>query len=794
MKNILLFTLFLIAGVTQGQQTIRGTVVDLESKFPLPGVNVVIVSDTSRLLGAATDMYGNFKIEDVSYGRHELRITYLGYNPLYMTVVVNSAKEVVLDVKIEESSTMMDEVVISSSNGNNVKNEMAVVSAQVFSVEETERYAGSRGDPARMASNFAGVSGSDDSRNDIVVRGNSPLGVIYRVEGVDIPNPNHFAVSGSTGGPISIINNKSLANSDFFTGAFPSEYGNSLSGVFDLKLRSGNSEKHEFTAQLGLFGTELSVEGPLSKKKRSSFIIMYRYSTLVLFGKLGINFGTTAIPYYQDMNFKFNFPMKNGGNLSLWAMGGLSSIDIKISDQEDASELDVYAVNDKDQIFKTSMGVGGLTYSQPLNEKTYLKSTLAMSVANQTADHQLLYRRVGANNKFIMDSITNFMRFQFKTNKITSSTFINSKLSKKNVIKVGYNADLYMGSFHDSIIDTTSYNWNVRWDENPSFALLQPYLSYKHKFSDNLVMTAGLHYSYFTLNNSTSGIEPRAGMKWTMKDGGAVSFGVGRHSQTQPIYSYYYILPGNTSAHNKNMEMSKSNHAVLGYARKLSKKVGLKIETYYQELSNIPVEVRSSSFSLINGGSGFSRLFPDTLVNNGTGTNYGLEITIQRAFSSGWHGMLTGSVYDSKFKGSDGIERNTSFNGVFATNLLAGKEFDLGKDRTLGIGTKVTLAGGKRYGDVDISKTVATGDVTYQDNNFNSKQFDNYFRLDFKLSFKKNAKKVTHEVAFDLVNVTGQKNMLNLTYAPSTGVTGNDAVRENYQLGFLPIFYYRLDF
>jgi len=745
-------------------------------------------------LGAATDMYGNFKIENVSYGRHELRITYLGYNTQYVIATVNSAKEVVLNIKIEESSTMMDEVVISSSNGNEVKNEMAVVSAQVFSVEETERYAGSRGDPARMASNFAGVSGADDSRNDIVVRGNSPLGVIYRVEGVDIPNPNHFAVSGSTGGPVSIINNKSLANSDFFTGAFPSEYGNSLSGVFDLKLRSGNSEKHEFTAQLGLFGTELSVEGPLTKNKRSSFIMMYRYSTLVLFGKLGINLGTSAIPYYQDMNFKFNFPMKNGGNLSLWAMGGLSSIDIKISDQEDASELDVYAVNDKDQVFKTAMGVGGLTYSQPLNEKTYLKSTLAMSVANQDAHHQLLYRRVGMNNKFIVDSITDFMRFNFNTKKITSSTYINSKLSKKSVIKFGYNADMYLNSFHDSIIDTASYNWNVRWNENSSFALIQPYVSYKYKFSDKLVMTAGLHYSYFTLNNSTSGVEPRAGIKWTMKDGGAVSFGLGRHSQVQPIYAYYYILPGNTAAHNKNMGMSKSNHAVLGYTRKLSKKVGLKVETYYQELSNIPVEKRSSSFSLINGGSGFSRLFPDTLVNNGTGTNYGLEVTVQRAFSGGWHGMITGSVYDSKFKGSDGVERNTSFNGVFATNLLAGKEFDLGKNRTFGLGTKVTLAGGKRYGDVDIAKTVATGDVTYQDQNFNSKQFDNYFRLDFKLSFKKNAKKVTHEVAFDLVNVTGQKNMLNLTYAPSTGVTGNDAVRENYQLGFLPIFYYRLDF
>ncbi len=794
MKRLLFALLVLLVSSAFAQQTVKGTVVDLESNYPLPGVNVVVISDTTRLLGAATDMNGKFKIENVPLGRQELKVTYLGYTPQTLTVVVNSGKEVVLNIQLEESSTLMDEVVIESSNGRDVKNEMAMVSAQVFSVEETERYAGSRGDPARMASNFAGIQGSDDSRNDIVVRGNSPLGVLYRVEGVDIPNPNHFAVSGSTGGPVSIINNKSLANSDFFTGAFPAEYGNSLSGVFDLRLRTGNTENYEFTGQFGLFGTEMAAEGPLGKKGNgASFLMMYRYSTLVLFNKLGINLGTDAVPYYQDMNFKFNFPLKNGGNLSFWSMGGLSSVNIKISDQKDASKLDVYATNDKDQIFKTGMGVGGVTYSQPLNEKTYLKSTLAMSVADQYAHHELIYRRV-VGDVYELDSIIDYMRFHFNTKRITNSTYINSKVSKKGVVKAGFNADYYMSSFHDSIIDTATYVWNVRWNDNPQFALLQPYVSYKHKFTDNFVVTGGLHYSYFTLNNTTSGIEPRGGAKWTLKKGGALSVGIGRHSQVQPIYTYFYVLPGNDKPHNQNMGMTKSRHFILGYTKSLKKHFGLKVETYYQQLFNVPVEIRPSAFSLINGGSGFSRLFPDTLVNKGTGRNVGIELTLQRHFYKGWHAMFTGSLYDSKYKGSDGIERNSSFNGVFAANFLAGKEINLKKNRTLGLGTKVTVAGGKRYGNVDIAKTTQTGDVKYLDEGFNSKQFRNYFRLDFKISFKKNAKKVTHEVAFDLVNVTNHKNILNLTYAPSANLTGNAAIRQNYQLGFLPIFYYRIDF
>lgn len=795
MKKLLFLIIIFNITFSNAQQTIKGTVVDLESKFPLPGVNVVVITDTTKLVGAATDLNGKFKIENVSFGRHKVRVTYLGYNPQIKTIIVNSAKEVVLNISLEESSLLMDEIVIESSNGRDVKNEMAVVSAQVFSVEETERYAGSRGDPARMASNFAGVSGSDDSRNDIVIRGNSPLGVLYRVEGIDIPNPNHFSVSGSTGGPASIINNKILGNSDFFTGAFPAEFGNSTSGVFDLSLRAGNNEKHEFTGQLGLFGTEILAEGPISKKKGSSFLMMYRYSTLVFFGMLGVDLGTDAIPYYQDLNFKLNFPLKKGGNISLWSMSGLSDIDIIISEQKNKKELESFGVNDKDQHFGTGMAVGGITFSKPLNENTYIKSSLAMSKDLQRSHHELIYREIAnENGDFRLDSVINYMKFRFNTTKFTSSSFINSKIGKKGVVKAGYNADLFITSMHDSILDTANYNWNVRWNSNDNFALIQPYLSYKYKIKEKIILTGGLHYSYFSLNNATSGLEPRIGFKWDLNNKNTISLGLGKHSQIQPIYTYYYILPNNNKPHNLNMGMSKSNHAVLGYTRKLSSKLGLKLETYYQELSNIPVERQMSAFSLINGGSGFSRMFPDTVENKGTGKNYGIEFTLQKYFDNNWYAMITGSIYDSKFKGSDGVEHNTSFNSNFATNFLAGKEFELSKNRTIGLGTKVTWGGGKRYGDLNIEKTTLTGDIIYKDKGFNEKQFPDYFRLDFKISFKKNADKVTHEVAFDLVNITGRKNILNLTYSPSKNVIGNDAVRENYQLGFLPIFYYRIDF
>ncbi|MDG2154146.1 MAG: carboxypeptidase-like regulatory domain-containing protein [Crocinitomicaceae bacterium] len=283
-------------------QTVRGSVFDSESQFPLTGVKIEIILEGEEVstFRIATDFNGDFLFEKVPVGKHTLIGSFAMYMKQDKTIEVSSGKELVVNLPLIELISEQEEVVVRARKQGMVINELALISAQQFSVEETNRYPGSRMDPARMASNFAGVQGSDDSRNDIVIRGNSPLGVVWRVEGVDIPNPSHFAISGSSGGPVSILNNKLLSNSDFFMSAFPAEYGNSTSGVFDLKLRNGNNNRHEFTGQFGFLGTEFVAEGPLSKKGKSSYLIMGRYSTLSLFQKVGIQIGTDAVPQYGD--------------------------------------------------------------------------------------------------------------------------------------------------------------------------------------------------------------------------------------------------------------------------------------------------------------------------------------------------------------------------------------------------------------------------------------------------------------------------------------------------------------
>ncbi|MFY7668434.1 MAG: carboxypeptidase-like regulatory domain-containing protein, partial [Crocinitomicaceae bacterium] len=389
MKNLLILGFLFLTTFLFGQvptQTVRGKVYDSETNYPLYGVKIEISISETNTLRCASIEDGSFEIKNVPIGKYDLSASLALYESKTVTIEVNSGKEMIVNIPLLERVSEKQEVKVVGRKKGEVINEMALISAQQFSVEETNRYPGSRMDPARMASNFAGVQGSDDSRNDIVVRGNSPLGVIYRVEGIDIPNPSHFAIAGSTGGPVSILNNKILGNSDFFMSAFPSEYGNSTSGVFDLKLRNGNNNQHEFTGQFGLFGTELLAEGPMDKKGNSSYLVMGRYSTLSIFQTLGIKIGTDAVPVYGDAAFKFNWKMKKGGNLSWWGMGGKSDIDIMISEQTKYS-TEFYGEGDRDQYFGTSMYVSGLTYKKTLNEKTYISATLAGSREEQHTKH-----------------------------------------------------------------------------------------------------------------------------------------------------------------------------------------------------------------------------------------------------------------------------------------------------------------------------------------------------------------------------------------------------------------------
>ena len=421
---ILFLLSFAILFESQGQQltqTIRGNVKDNDTQSALIGATVIIAG-SDPIMGATTDINGDFRIDNVPVGRVSLVITYIGYEDKTVpNFLVSSAKEVVLDINLTESINKLDEVVITATEKGEVLNEMALISARSFSVEETKRFAGSFDDPARMVSGFAGVNNNAEGNNDIIVRGNSPRGVLWRLEGVQIPNPNHFADEGATGGPINALNSKLLDNSDFFTGAFAPEYGNATSGVFDMKLRKGNNQKREHSATISTLGLDVSSEGPLGRANGGSYVANYRYSTLDLIDRMGIvDFG--GVPRYQDAAFKIFNPIGKKHTISLFGFGGASSIDVEDID-EDTDE-----VLEKGEM-KSKVGVVGVNHNFLVNDDAYFRNSVSASATQLFQDWHLPEEE---ENEFYQVFENDFVQ-----TRVTLASTFNYKLNARHKFEIG---------------------------------------------------------------------------------------------------------------------------------------------------------------------------------------------------------------------------------------------------------------------------------------------------------------------------------------------------------------------
>jgi len=789
-----LLMVLMTALITHAQttQTIRGKVLDEVSKTPLIGVNITIVG-TDPILGNATDLDGNFRIEQVPVGRQTIKVSYIGYEEQTIpNVVVTAGKEVILNLSLIENINQLNEVVVVANTRDDktaTNNDLAIVSARSFNVDDTKRYAGALGDPSRMAANFAGVIGGDDSRNDIVVRGNSPTGMLWQLEGLNIPNPNHFGSLNSTGGPVSMLNNNNLDKSDFMTSAFPAQYGNAVAGVFDIRLRDGNDQKSEFVGQIGFNGFEVGAEGPLSKNGKGSYIANYRYSTLGVFNALGIEFGTGSnVPLYQDLNFKVTLPSKGNGKWSIFGLGGISAIDLLGSEADLESSTDLYGSENQDSYPRYKTGIAGVSYEKNLTKKTFMKLTAGISSTEETFTGDSLVR--DSNDEVIASYLQS--EAAFNTTKYSAVGLFRTKLSSKNNLTYGFNVDVLNFDFYNRDIYANLGSDSVRINVQDITSLYQGYATWRHRFNNKLSFNAGAHAQYYALNEQVV-LEPRLGLQYMLSGNQSVSLGYGIHNQIQSPYTSYVQTKISDTQYlltNTDLKFTTSQHTVLTYDWNISETLRLKAEAYHQTLSNVPVERQLSSFSAINTGSSFIPVDQDSLVNTGTGTNYGIELTLERFFSKGFYFLITSSLFQSNYKGSDNIERNTAYNTQYVANGLFGKEFSLGsKQKYLSINLKVTTIGGKYLTPIDFDASQQYGRTIYKENEAYSEKQDPYFRTDLKIAYRKEYKKSTLEIALDLQNVTNNQNIFSQSYNPRT-----NTIVTQYQQGFFPVPFVRFTF
>ncbi|MGJ1367393.1 TonB-dependent receptor [Sphingobacterium spiritivorum] len=773
--NIIIFLFvsnFALAQKEQLTQNVRGIVTEQISGKKLTEVTIAL---ENKWLKTSTDREGKFYLRDVPLGRYTLYAHSINHETFVLKdVLVGSAKEVFLEIELLETSTILEEILITSkANKENSLNKMSLLGSQMFKVEKASRFAGGMDDPARLVSNYAGVTTSGTTNNGISIRGNAPGLLQWKLEDVEIPNPNHFAdISVLGGGLLSALSANVLANSDFFIGAFPAEYSNAVSGVFDMRLRNGNNERYQHTFQLGLLGIDFASEGPVNKQNNSSYIINYRYSTTGLLAKLQRNKDMGGTLGYQDLNFKLNLPTQKAGTFSLWGTGLIDEVIPTINDKTEQKYLDDGILSSANQ----KSGAVGLSHRYFFkNSKTSVKTTVATTHSGNHLQEE--FDDLNQNRSPKTDMNANITNFVFTSAMMHKFDSIHSNKTGVTFTNINYDMNLDYTPYFGQPLENFNYS-------KGSTNLLAAYSQSLINVRDNLTLSIGLNVQHLSLNGKTS-IEPRAALKWHTNDQNSLALGYGLHSRMEKA-DVYFVKDVNGNLANKNLNFTKSHHFMLIYMRKISDNMNLKVEPYFQSLYDVPVS-ETGSYSILNRNDFY---ITQSLVSEGKGKNYGVDITFSKYLTNGMYYMLTTSLFQSRYQSADGDWFDTRYNRRFVANGLIGKEWMLDRNM-LSVNLKLTTMGGQRYTPVDKAATLAHPDkeVQYDESRQFSEQFSPMFIGDFSISYKMNRRKTAHTFALKSVNATRQKEYLKHKY---NIITGN--IEPVYSTNSLFNVSYKIDF
>lgn len=762
--------LFIIIPCYIFSQTLKGNVIDSESKIPVRFASIIIEKNTI-IKTSESDSNGLFRFENLPIGRYDMIVKCVGYETtIVRELLVTSGKQLDVQITLIPKIKTLSEIIVKPENQI-----INTPSTHTLSIDQTNRYAATWGDVARMAMSFAGVNSVGDQSNELVIRGNSPKGLLWMIEGVEVPSPNHFSSEGASGGLISALNTAVLRNSTFYTGAFPANYGNATSGVFDIRLRNGNNEKRESNFTFGLLGIDVGSEGPFSKKYKSSYLFNYRFANTQFIKSLGlVNVLRVATPKFQDLTFKVNFPFRKA-NLSVWGIGGKNVTNFTLQSFLQADN-------------RANFYASGANLAIQLNKNIFWETILSFS-GNETINN---YRELSSNQT---ESKTSELSYSF----LRLSTNFTKKISQNNTAQFGTilsqkNYRLQGESEELFFINQKPYlTGNQNLNNKGSTFFLQGYFLWR-KRTNKTTLTTGLHSSLFMLNKKYT-IEPRVSLNHQINKKVFFNVGLGLHSRLEPISVYLFEnnftlngAPANSNfkINNKNLDITKSFHSVIGLTYLPNDKWRINSEIYYQHLFSVGVGDSTmlkgvGYLSLINQ---LNSTTVDPWIAKGKGENYGWELTVERNLNKGIYCLFTSSVFRSMYSTLEGNNLPSRFDNRFVFNFLAGKEWQIGKN-LLNINIRNTWAGGIRMRPVSIRNGVP---VTDYSQGYTS-HLSNFYRLDFKINYILNFKKTTSTFSLDINNLTNRSNPLFRIYNSVT-----KQFETTYQLGLLPVVNYRLNF
>ncbi len=768
----LIFTAFAGFGLAQDlAQRVKGNVKDVLTTKPLINASVVLQRD-SILHGTTTDDNGNFVLENVPLGRYQIKVSFTGYATYEEEVLIISGREGQHEIALTETAFVLNEVQISSST----KAQDYAPGLQTIGIEKTMRIPANFFDPVRMATSYPGVVATNDQGNSIIVKGNSPNGLLWRLNGLDIVNPNHLANAGtlsdkpiSNGGGVNILSAQMLDRTQFYTGGFPASYGNAISGILDMNLREGNKNKTEGTAQASLLGIDLSLETPMGKNNNASALVNYRYSTIGLISKLGVQLGDEEISF-QDLSMNLSYDQKNGGKLSLFGFYGDSKNKFIAKDSSEWKE-------DKDKYnitYQSTTYAVGMNYTVPIGRGS-LFAGVAYSSSDQSRNAEVSLIMAVDDERIL------FSDYRLNHALLSSNIRYSTKVGEHSTWDLGVMTNFKEDDIYSSEITGSSSGINPDSikQNSGSGILFQPFTSWRTVFNEKLAMNLGLRYLNYSYN-STNSLEPRGSITYSLTSKTILDVSYGLVSQIQ-LPTTYFVAGNNT------LELTKSHRFELGWRQQVSSTIKISGDVYYQHLVNVPIELIQSSYSVINALEGFANR---NLVSNGVADNLGLNVTVEKQFYANNYFMFGGGYYESTYAGSDNVKRDTRFNGKYTLSGVYGKEWSNSKKRrVIGLNLRALYLGGLRVSTIDEAASIANTETVYDETNPYNQKLNDYFRIDARLSFRKNRAKYTRTFAIDIQNLTAQQNEAYRYYDYT-----QQKIVTKYQLGIIPVLVYRIDF
>ena len=712
--------------------SLTGTVIDSESGLPLEGATVTV--DKSNFF-AVTDQNGFFEIVDLPTTTYNITARFIGFKiQTKFNIIVKSAGNRSLDFVLSPMPDTLDEVILNESP---FKTSIETpLSTQTFSAVEIETYPGGNNDITRVIQSLPGISPSVGGfRNDIIIRGGGPNETVYYIDGIEIPNINHFSTQGSSGGPVGLVNISFIKDVTLSTSSFGAEYDNALSGVLAFNQKDANKEKLIGNFRLGSSEAGLTIEGPINNK--SSFIFSLRRSYLQFIFKA---FGFSFLPDYWDYQFKLNHEIDSNNFIKLIGIGSIDKLTVNEPDKfnfENQSYIEQIPLTNQNtetfgltwrRIYKSMNGFFDLSISNNNLNNNFIRYKDNLTKSDPTYSN--ISRENETKLRFISNHNFNDLKFSFGFN-LTSAKYTNN--TKFNFYDIDYLTDLNL----------IKYGFFVK--------------SSKLIFNQRLGVSFGFRFdqdNFTSDNNIFSNFSPRFSLSYSLSEDNnwKLNLSTGLYYKI-PTYTALGFKDINDNFLNTNMLYTKSNHYVFGIEYNTSYSSRFTIESFYKKYNNYPISVLDN-ISLANKGADFEVLGNEFLLSNGKGKSYGLEFLYQQKLQNNFYGIFSYTFFFSEFSNLDNIYLPSVWDNRHLISFTGGYKLK----KNWEISSKLRYTGNTPYAPVDTTSS----SFSYPEIIFDYSQLGNYFlqsftKLDFRVDKRWNFKSTSMNFYIDIENLLGNE-------------------------------------